>query len=80
MSAAPYAAADEAIRSIRGGNAEAVLARWCEAIGRQSDYARMGEKSCRSIIAKAIWAAEAHARQVARLHRVLLAMLDDAKA
>jgi hypothetical protein len=75
-----YEAADLAIRDIKSGDPEGVIAAWCAAIGRQADYARLSGKDLRSIINKAIWTHEALTRQVVRLHKVLVAMLDDVKS
>jgi hypothetical protein len=80
VSQAHFDAADQAIRNIKSGNAEGTIAAWCAAIGRQADYARLSGKDLRSIINKTLWTSEALSRQAGRLHRALVAILDDAKA
>jgi hypothetical protein len=75
-----YAAADMAVRNIRGPDPEAVVAAWCASLGRQKDGAAMSDKALRSLIGKTKWAAQSISKQIARLARVIDVMLDDAKA
>jgi hypothetical protein len=75
-----FAAADQAVRTIKTGNAEDTIQAFATALGRDADYRSLSAKDVRSITSKLIWANEAISRQVYRLGRTMIAMLNEAKA
>jgi hypothetical protein len=74
-----FAAADQAIRTIKAGDAEATIEAFATALGRGSDYRSLSAKDVRSITSKLLWANETISRQVYRLGRTMVGTLDDAK-
>jgi hypothetical protein len=73
-------AADIAIRSIKPGNAEQTITAFATALNRPADARALSDRDVKSIANKLIWTQDNIARQVYRLARVMVGILDDAKA
>jgi hypothetical protein len=75
-----FQAADTAIRSIKTGNAEETIMAFATALNRPADARALSDRDCQRIENKLIWTRESIFRQVYRLARVMVGMLDDVKS
>ena len=73
-----FEAADAAIRSIKSG--EETIMTFATALNRPADARALSDKDCRRIENKLNWTRESISRQVYRLARIMLGMLDDVKS